>query len=230
MRKLCWSVIPPGQWLFWVYAQYLHQQIGGDLIVLSKQKHFSLSTYGEKYRRFPYLFHLIARDALYPNDVLELYQTLEKKDVMIWLDGGWGVDALLESQSRPHADLDIAIQKKDIKTLNQLLAKRGYREILRSDTSLKNYMLGNDRAQLIDVHVIELDKAGNGIYGPAEDKVMYPATALTGLGKIEGYEVRCISPEWVVKFHSGYKPRKVDLQDVKAVCEKFGIEIPAEYV
>lgn len=41
------------------HAEYLHQQIGGDLIVLPGQKHFSIGTYGEQYRQFTYLLKLI---------------------------------------------------------------------------------------------------------------------------------------------------------------------------
>ncbi|MBW7955512.1 alpha/beta hydrolase [Patescibacteria group bacterium] len=40
-------------------AQYLHQQLGGELILLPDQFHFSVGTAGEKYRQFPYLLDLI---------------------------------------------------------------------------------------------------------------------------------------------------------------------------
>jgi lincosamide nucleotidyltransferase A/C/D/E len=41
--------------------------------------------------------------------------------------------------------------------------------------------------------------------------------------------VRCISPEWAVKFHSGYQLKEKDFQDVFALCRKFGIELPIAY-
>lgn len=44
------------------HAEYLHDKIGGELIVLPGQKHFSVGTYGEKYREFPYLLQLILKD------------------------------------------------------------------------------------------------------------------------------------------------------------------------
>jgi lincosamide nucleotidyltransferase A/C/D/E len=211
------------------HAQYLHSQIGGDLIVLSGQKHFSTGTFGEEYRQFPYLLRLIEGNTMKAPDVVMLYQVLEKQGIKIWIDGGWGVDALMEKQTRPHADLDIVIEKKDTKALNTFLENKGYTEILRGDTKPHNYMYGDSQTHLVDVHVIELDKNGNGIYGPAADGVMYPAAALTGKGWIKGVEVRCISPEWVVKFHTGYTLRDSDYKDVLAICEKFGIEVPEEY-
>jgi lincosamide nucleotidyltransferase A/C/D/E len=74
-----------------------------------------------------------------------------------------------------------------------------------------------------------LDDGGNGIYGPPEEGEMYPAASLTGAGTIERQAVRCISPEWMVKFHSGYDLKDKDFQDVSALCKKFEIDLPAVY-
>jgi lincosamide nucleotidyltransferase A/C/D/E len=62
--------------------------------------------------------------------------------------------------------------------------------------------------------------------GNVEKGIMYPTGSLTGTGTIRGHAVRCVSPEWMVKFHSGYELKKKDFQDVSALCEKFGIELP----
>jgi len=92
-----------------------------------------------------------------------------------------------------------------------------------------NFVLGDAYGREIDVHVIVFDSQGNGIYGPKENGEMYPAASLTGTGLIEGRAVRCISPEWVLKFHSGYELKDKDFRDVYALCAKFGIDLPAEY-
>jgi lincosamide nucleotidyltransferase A/C/D/E len=163
-------------------------------------------------------------------DVIDLYATLENLGVEIWMDGGWGVDALLGEQSRPHQDLDIAIQQKDIPKLRQLLWARGYKDIKLWHARAWNFVLGDENDREIDVHVIVYDDKGNGIYGPAEKAEMYPAASLTGTGLIEGRTVRCISPEWMVKFHSGYELKDKDFRDVSALCRKFGIDLPPAYV
>jgi lincosamide nucleotidyltransferase A/C/D/E len=54
-------------------------------------------------------------------DVVSLYTELQKLNIHIWVDGGWGVDALLGEQTRPHEDLDIAIQELDIPHLQRML-------------------------------------------------------------------------------------------------------------
>src|SRR5947209_17974785 len=53
--------------------------------------------------------------------------------------------------------------------------------------------------------------------------------SLTGTGSIQGYPVKCISVEWMVKFHSGYELDENDYRDVSALCERFGIALPTEY-
>lgn len=58
---------------------------------------------------------------------------------------------------------------------------------------------------------------------------IYPADSITGTGKIQGQTVRCISPEWMVKFHSGYQLKEKDFRDVYALCSKFGIALPVAY-
>lgn len=157
-------------------------------------------------------------------DVLELYTLLEENGIEAWLDGGWAVDALLKKETRPHADLDIAVRHRNVPKLRELLAARGYEEIQKNDSSEWNFVLKDTKGRELDVHSFEFDDQGNNIYG-----VAYPKDSLTGTGTINGKRVKCISPEWVVKFHTGYKLKEKDFQDVKAFCKKFGIELPEEY-
>lgn len=46
------------------------------------------------------------RIAIMPLDeVLNFCTQMEDANVRVWLDGGWGVDALLGGQTRDHSDL-----------------------------------------------------------------------------------------------------------------------------
>lgn len=162
-------------------------------------------------------------------DVISLYKQLSNLGIKIWFDGGWGVDALLGKQTRPHEDLDIVIQQKDVPKLRKSLKAQDYKDIERDDTSAWNFVLGDSKGHLIDVHVITFDAEGNGLYGPLEKGVMYPAASLTGNGKVNGQSVKCISAEHMVKFHTGYKLKESDYKDVSALCEQLGIKYPKEY-
>jgi lincosamide nucleotidyltransferase A/C/D/E len=142
--------------------------------------------------------------------------------IKIWINGGWGVDALLGHQTRHHKDLDIAIQQKDIAQLCDLLAKTGYKKI--REHSIWNFVLADDQGHEIDVHSFVYDDNGNVVEG-----IAYPAYSLTGNGLIDGYSVSCIAPEYVVQFRSGYELKEKDFQDVAAICEKFGIPLPNRF-
>jgi len=156
-------------------------------------------------------------------DIVCLYTELQDSGITIWIDGGWGVDALLGQQTRPHADLDIAILQKDVPKLIELLGRRGFKEVKRDNKW--NFVLGNRHGHKIDVHAFILDAQGN-----VEKGIKYPSGSLTGTGKIEGHPVRCISADYMVKFHCGYQVKEKDFRDVSALCEKFALDLPEEYV
>ncbi|EFH82365.1 hypothetical protein Krac_3174 [Ktedonobacter racemifer DSM 44963] len=156
--------------------------------------------------------------------VVELMRLCEQNGIEVFVDGGWGVDALLGRQTRPHADLDIALQHKDVPKLRALLEARGYKDVPRDDTRDCNFVMGDDRGHEVDFHSYTFDAHGKLVFG-----LEYPLASLTGTGSIQGYSVKCISPEWMVKFHSGYELDEDDYHDVLALCEQFGIALPAEY-
>lgn len=163
------------------------------------------------------------------NDVITLYNSLKSQNITIWIDGGWAVDALLAKQTRPHSDLDIVVQKKDLDRLVSFLRKNNYHDVPRDDTCPHNFVMGDNQDKQIDIHVIVFDQSGNGIYGPKEKGQLYPAESLTGQGSIDGQTVKCISPKSLVAFHTGYTLRESDYHDVRALCKAFNIPLPKEY-
>lgn len=157
-------------------------------------------------------------------DVVAIVQLLNQNHIDVSIDGGWGVDALLGEQTRTHGDLDIAVQHRDVAQVRALLEARGYKDVPRDDTRDCNFVLGDNQGHQIDVHSYTFDSTGNHVYG-----VEYPADSLNGTGSVNGYPVRCIAPEWMVKFHTGYELDANDYRDVRALCQLFGIEMPSEY-
>jgi len=158
-----------------------------------------------------------------PRDVIWIYDELSKNNIKVWIDGGWCVDALIGTQTREHLDLDIAISRKDSTMLRQLFDSWDYEELKRDDSTDWNYVVYKGE-HTIDIHVFEFDSNKNNIYG-----IKYPYDSLTGKGQIKGHEVNCISPEWMFKFKTAYPPKQKDLQDVKALADEFGFEIPATH-
>ncbi len=162
-------------------------------------------------------------------DVLAFLDLAASVGATVWLDGGWGVDALLGLQTRPHSDLDIAVEQRHVQALEELLEAHGHRRVDRERESPWNFVLADSTGRRIDSHVLVLDDDGSGLYGPPENGEQYPAAALTGEGTVADRSVRCISPEWLVRFHTGYPVDDDDWADVSALCTRFDLPVPADY-
>ena len=156
--------------------------------------------------------------------VIKLLKLFAGNDIDVVVDGGWGVDALLGRQTRPHGDLDIAIPHKNVPKLRQLLTETGFSDVLHDDTRDCNFVLGDGLGNLVDVHSYTFDEQGNNIFG-----IAYLPEHLTGTGTIDGYPVKCISAEWSVKFHTGYELDENDFLDVSVLCQHFNLLLPKEY-
>jgi DNA-binding FadR family transcriptional regulator len=173
-----------------------------------------------------------ARPALVPplattaqEDVLDLLDLAADVGAPLWLDGGWAVDALLGQQTRYHGDVDVVVRTEHVPTLVAALAERGFAELQPGDRT-ENVVLADQHGRQVDLHVVELDELGNGWYGPDE---VFPASALTGSGTIAGQPVRCISPHWLVQFHTGYPVDIDDWHDVAALCARFDLPVPPDF-
>jgi len=158
------------------------------------------------------------------DDVVEIIKLLEQNGIEVYVDGGWGVDALLGEQTRIHEDLDIVVPHRYVSKLRELLEARGYKDVPRDDTRDCNFVLGDDKGHLVDIHSYTFDENGENIYG-----VAYKPHHLTGTGTIDGYPVKCPPPDVMIEFHTGYELDETDYKDTKALCEKFGIPMPRDY-
>jgi len=142
--------------------------------------------------------------------------------VRLWLDGGWGVDALLGEQTREHGDLDIVVEQRHVDRVRDMLEADGFRNVPRPDTRPCNFVLGHPDGRLIDFHVVTFDAEGNGLYEPS---YTFPAAVFTGQGSIEGFDVRCLSAAHQIA-RNGYVWRDSDHADVRALCARFNLPLP----
>ena len=133
----------------------------------------------------------------------------------------------VESKSKKHSNSES--ESKNESLLLNLLEAEGYHKITSADQRPWNYVLKNKDNKKIDVHIITLDEYGNGIYGPKENGVYYPASSLKGSGCVENYKVCCLSAEYQVVSHTGYKLCEKDYKDVLKLCELYEIKLPPEY-
>ncbi|WP_220504388.1 nucleotidyltransferase domain-containing protein [Microbispora sp. H13382] len=150
-----------------------------------------------------------------------IYGYLAERGVKIWIDGGWCVDALLGRQTREHPDLDVALAREDEERFIEHMTDLGYTKRRDDNDTAWNYVVTDDRGRRVDVHVFEYDETGRNVYG-----IEYPHGSLTGEGTIDGRTVACVAPEWMFAFKTAYPPAEKDLEDVRALSETFGFEIP----
>jgi lincosamide nucleotidyltransferase A/C/D/E len=59
-------------------------------------------------------------------DVICIYERLLTNGIQVWLTGGWGIDALLGGQTRPHKDIDVIMLLDDVVRMRELLNRDGY--------------------------------------------------------------------------------------------------------
>lgn len=158
------------------------------------------------------------------SDVIDLLRRFERQGLDVHVDGGWAVDALLGTQTRPHDDLDIAIPHAQVGALRRLLAPLGFIDHPRDDARDCNFVLAHEDRRRLDVHSYTLDDAGRNIFG-----IPYQPEHLVGVGCIDGHQIRCVEPHALVRFHTGYEPDANDVHDVRLLCERFDIALPAGY-
>jgi lincosamide nucleotidyltransferase A/C/D/E len=154
------------------------------------------------------------------DDTVGLIRLIENHHIEVIIDGGWAVDALLGRQTRLHEDLDIAMPHKYVPQLRELLESRGYQEVPLPDSWECNFVMDDEQGHRVDIHTYTFDEHGKLVFG-----LPYPPDSLNGQGVINGYAVRCITPGWLIRFHSGYQLDENDYHDVQALCQQFGFEI-----
>ncbi|MEY9875024.1 lincosamide nucleotidyltransferase A/C/D/E [Streptacidiphilus sp. MAP12-33] len=154
-------------------------------------------------------------------EVLALYAELDVAGAPVWIDGGWCVDALLGRETRPHADLDVAVARDHVARLVDVLAARGFRPRGEEGATQWNFVMDDGTGRAVDVHVFAFDERGEHAWG-----IAYPAASLAGTGVLGGQEVRCIAPEWMFRFKTAYPPAEKDRHDVRALAERFGYRVP----
>jgi lincosamide nucleotidyltransferase A/C/D/E len=153
---------------------------------------------------------------------------LEGAGLVVWLDGGWGVDALLGRQTRPHRDLDLVIARDDLTAARQTLAVAGFAHDATAVPGMPaRLVLVHADARQVDLHAVVFDRDGNGWQElGAEAWGGYPAEGLTGTGEIAGRSVRCLTPDLQVRHHLGYPMGATDRHDLALLAGRFGVAVP----
>ncbi len=138
-------------------------------------------------------------------DVIKIYRRLSEKGIRVWLTGGWGIDALLGEQTRPHKDLDLVMLLDDVVRMCALLESDGYglaylwsenrpavdKQGVETATA---FVLRDTQGREIDIHTLVLDEEDNGIPAWAEaEGFIFKKEDLTGKGVVAAVTVQCLN-------------------------------------
>ncbi|WP_203567540.1 nucleotidyltransferase domain-containing protein [Aestuariimicrobium ganziense] len=151
------------------------------------------------------------------SEVVALVDHLEANEVTYQINGGWGVDALVGQQTRPHLDIDLYLDGLHFDALIEWLESRGYQlegdymPVAQTMTRINH----DDRVvHRVDVHPMVLDDEGSGYQSVEKEGYFHHPVGDRTVGTVEGRNVVVGSIEHQEHLHKGYLPRDVDLHDL----------------
>jgi len=163
------------------------------------------------------------------SDVIDVTGALERAGVACWLDGGWGVDALLGAEHRDHDDLDVVVPLDSMPRVLDALGQHGYH--VAEDHLPTRLVLRDVQSRQVDLHPITFDDAGDGWQAaamPNGEDCRYPASGFA-TGRVGDAVVGCLAADVQLAHHTGYPPRPHDRADMARLAERFGLELPPPY-
>lgn len=122
------------------------------------------------------------------------------------------MDALVGSQTRPHRDVDLALDAADEATALDALAQLGY--MIETDWRPVRVELSCPVRGWVDLHPVVFDENGDGRQADVDGSFFaYPKGCFT-VGRLASRRVNCLSVTQQLIFHSGYEPGDIDLADL----------------
>ncbi|MCT9929702.1 hypothetical protein N5079_05640 [Planotetraspora sp. A-T 1434] len=159
-------------------------------------------------------------------DVFAVLDALDNAGLTAWVDGGWGIDALIGKTTREHSDLDLVVLLTQVYEVRSVLENIGYNKLLR-DWLPVALALADTRDREIDLHPITPFAEGGGTQAqPDGGSFYYPAPVRGVLG---GRVVSCVDALTQVRCHVGYEPSEKDHRDMRALHMATGVELPLLY-
>ncbi len=157
-------------------------------------------------------------------EVVRILELADIASIPMVIAGGWAVDALLGWQTRPHNDLDIAINRSYLMRFLGILSRIGYGLVAEANKDDARYLLDNGAGHQIEIHAYSRDDKGRIMSGSR-----FPSNSLTGQGKIGHLKVSCLAPEWLVDSYTDKEINQKTLQDLKYICNLFRLPLPIEF-
>src|SRR5512133_3229816 len=120
-------------------------------------------------------------------DAIEVLAALDAGGIDYWVDGGWGIDALVGEQTRIHHDLDLGVSRDDVARVEALLPQ------FRRESEKASFYT-DERGRAVDLMLVERSQAGHLEQQlPEGRRLRYAESETHASGCIGGRLVRCLT-------------------------------------
>jgi lincosamide nucleotidyltransferase A/C/D/E len=145
-------------------------------------------------------------------DVVEVLTALDAGGIDYWVDGGWGIDALLARQTREHHDLDLGVGLDDVPKIETLLP-----QFLR-ESGESGLLLKDERGRVVDLLLVERSESGELWQQlPGGRRLRYEERETRASGFIGSRRVRCASVALQLEHHDHPDATDQDRLDIEAL-------------
>jgi lincosamide nucleotidyltransferase A/C/D/E len=147
-----------------------------------------------------------------PDEAAALVGVLEAVSPVVWVGGGWGVDALVGRRTRPHGDLDVAVSAPALPAVLERLTALGFAPT--EDWLPVRIEVAHPEGRRVDLHPVTFAPDGSGTQPGLDGTVFVYPTGCSTTGQIDGRAVRCLTAAQQLTFRRGFTWRPVDHHDV----------------
>ena len=95
-----------------------------------------------------------------PDEVLTVVRELQARNLQVWIDGGWGVDALFGEVTRRHDDVDLVVELKELPEVVGCLSCLDFS--VSEDRSPVRVVLRSPDGRQVDLHPVTFAEDGMG--------------------------------------------------------------------
>jgi lincosamide nucleotidyltransferase A/C/D/E len=146
------------------------------------------------------------------DQLLDVLDRLRAVAPVVWIGGGWGVDALVGRQTRPHGDVDVLLDAPSLPAALALLDGLGF--AVREDWLPVRIEVAHPDGRRVDLHPVTFADDGSGIQPGLDGAVFGYPVGCTTTGYVDGRPVTCLTAAQQLLFRQGFTWRAVDDHDV----------------
>jgi lincosamide nucleotidyltransferase A/C/D/E len=152
-----------------------------------------------------------------PDQLLDLLDRMRPHTSVLVIAGGWGVDALVGRQTRPHGDLDVLLDAPALPAVRELLDGLGF--AVREDWLPVRIEVAHPDGRRVDLHPVTFAPDGSGTQPGLDDTVFFYPAGCTTIGYVDGRPVTCMTAAQQLVFRQAFTPRPVDHHDIALLRE-----------